>query len=115
MGGLRSGVRDRFLERNQALRLALLEAQHVRTLVAYLTTIAEGREDERLTAFGKSWQRRLATVERQMRAAAIDSGKDPNLAVAPLDPSSVGRAAQRAAYTVGAVGEWIDRRAGGGS
>ena len=31
-----SGVRDRFLERNQAIRLAVLDVQHVTTLLAYL-------------------------------------------------------------------------------
>ncbi len=113
VGGVRSTVRDRFLERNQALRLALLEVQHMRTLVTYLTTIAEARADETLETFGKSWQRKLTTVERQMRTAAVDSGRNPDLAVAPLDPSTAGRAGQRVAYSVGAVGEWIDRRMAG--
>ncbi len=115
VGGVRSTVRDRFLERNQALRLALLEVQHVRTLVTYLTTVAEARSDDTLTAFGKSWQRRLTTVERQMRTAAVESGRNPDLAVAPLDASTAGRAGQRVAYSVGAVGEWIDRRMAGRS
>ena len=36
---------------------------------------------------------------------------DPDAAIAPLDGSVAGRAAHRMAYTVGALGEWVDRRA----
>src|SRR5205085_12378739 len=38
--GLRIAVLDRALERNQALRLAVLDVQHVTTLLAFLAQVA---------------------------------------------------------------------------
>lgn len=113
VGGVRAEVRNRFLERNQALRLALLEVQHLRTLIGYLMRVAEARQDTELVDFGRSWDKRLSSVERQMRTATQEAGRDPDLAIAPLDPSPAGRAGQRVAATVGAFGEWIDRRTAG--
>jgi len=42
--------------------------------------------------------------------AAIAMGDDPDRSIEPLDDSMAGRAGQRAAYTIGAIGEWVDSR-----
>jgi hypothetical protein len=50
-------------------------------------------------------------VERTARAAAIELGSSPDEAIEPLDSSTAGRMAHSAAYAMGSVGEWFDRRA----
>ena len=109
--GLRTAVLDRALERNQALRLAVLDLQHVTTLLAYLAEVARAGGDEPLAEACRRWERRLRRVEARARKAAILTGGDPDAAIAPLDRGALGRAGHRVALTVGTVGEWIDRRA----
>lgn len=108
--GLRTAVLDRTLERNQALRLAVLDVQHVTTLLAYLAQVARAGGDEPLAETCGRWERRLRRLEARARKAAILTGADPDAAIAPLDRGALGRAGHRAALTVGTVGEWIDRR-----
>jgi hypothetical protein len=108
----RRDVRDRFLERNQALRFAVSDLQHVVTLLGYLEQLARSRGDEALRAFSSDQRGRLMPVERTARAAAIELGSSPDAAIEPLDRSAAGRVAHGAAYAMGSVGEWLDRRAG---
>jgi hypothetical protein len=108
----RRDVRDRFLERNQALRFAVSDLQHVVTLLGYLEQLARSRGDEALRAFCSDQRGRLMPVERTARAAAIELGSSPDAAIEPLDRSAAGRVAHGAAYAMGSVGEWLDRRAG---
>jgi hypothetical protein len=110
IGSARAAIGDRFMERNQALRLALDDLEHVATLLAYLATVSETRGDEQLPEFCRSWERRLRRQLGTARKAAVALGKDPDAAIAPLDPSPVGRAAHGAAYAAGTVGEWVDRQ-----
>jgi hypothetical protein len=109
----RRGVRDRFLERNQAVRFAVSDVQHVVTLLGYLEQIARTKDDERLRGLCSEQRARLMAVERSARAAAIELGSSPDEAIQPLDRSAAGRVAHGAAYAVGTVGEWFDRRASG--
>ena len=108
--GLRTVVLDRTLERNQALRLAVLDLQHVTTLLAYLAEVARAGGDESLADACGRWERRLRRVEARARKAAILTGADPDAAIAAVDRGALGRAGHRVALTVGTVGEWIDRR-----
>jgi len=108
----RRNVRDRFLERNQALRLAVSDIQHVVTLLGYLEQVARTRGDDDLRGFCSDQRARLMPVERAVRAAAIEMGSSPDQAIEPLDDSAAGRVAHGAAYAMGSVGEWWDRRAG---
>ena len=108
---VRSGVRDRFLERNQAVRVAVLDAQHATTLLAYLAAIAATREDEALADFCRRWERRVRRAQTPVRSAAIGMGNDPDSAIVPVDESPAGRIAHGASYAFGALGEWSDRRA----
>jgi len=102
---------DHLLERNQALRYAVLDVQHCATLLAYAAALAAARGDEELRALLASWQERLEGHERAVRAAAIALGGRPDDAVAPAIPTVPGRLGQRLAASGGALGEWIDRRA----
>jgi hypothetical protein len=108
----RRDVRDRFLERNQALRFAVSDVQHVVTLLGYLEQLARTRGDDALRGFCSDQRARLMPVERTARAAAIELGSAPDAAIEPLDRSAAGRVAHGAAYAMGSVGEWLDRRAG---
>lgn len=110
IGAIRGAVFDRFLERNQALRLAVDDLEHVTTLLAYLATVSEGRGDTTLAEFCGSWERRMRRQVSAVRKAAVALGTTPDAAIEPLDPSPVGRAAHRAAWAFGTVGEWTDRQ-----
>jgi hypothetical protein len=106
----RPGIPDRALERNQALRFAALDAQHVATLLAYIANLAAADGDEELRAFCARWERKLRTHERAVRLAAVALGERPDEAVRPADPSLVGRAGAKMNDAVGAFGEWFDGR-----
>jgi hypothetical protein len=106
----RGAVFDRFLERNQALRLAVEDIEHVTTLLGYLAAVSEARGDPTLSEFCRSGERRLRRQVSAVRKAAVELGSNPDLAVEPLDPSPAGRAAHRVAWAAGTVGEWTDRQ-----
>jgi hypothetical protein len=107
LAGARTGLADRFLERNQALRFAVLDASHLVTLLDYVAALAS---DEELSAFCKRWAARFRDHERGARDAVITLAGDPDGAIAPLDRSPVGRAAHGVAYGFGAFGEFVDGR-----
>ncbi len=110
LGTARGAVLDRLLERNQALRTAVDDLEHVTTLLGYLAGVSETRGDPELPEFCRSWERRLRRRLNAVRKAAIELGRDPDAAVQPLDDSPAGRAAHRVAWTLGTVGEWTDRQ-----
>ncbi len=110
LGTVRGAVLDRFLERNQALRLAVDDLEHVTTLLGYLASVSETRGDTKLPEFCRSWERRLRRQVNAVRKAAVELGGDPDGAVEPLDDSPAGRAAHRVGWSLGTVGEWTDRQ-----
>lgn len=110
LGAVRGAVLDRFLERNQALRLAVDDLEHVTTLLGYLATVSGTRGDTTLAEFCAAWERRMRRQVSAVRKAAIEAGADPDTAIEPLDPSPAGRAAHRFAWAVGTVGEWTDHQ-----
>jgi hypothetical protein len=107
----RSGVGEQFLERNQALRLAVLDVQHVVTLLGYLAAVSETNGNDDLVDFCRRWEAAMLQVEQHVRAAAVDQGARPEQAVEPLHDSHVGRAAHSVQNVIGTFGEWFDRRA----
>ncbi len=111
MAGVRNAITDRALERNQALRMAVLDVQHVVTLCAYLSQLGTTRGDEAMVEFCGRWERKLKRLEGRVRRAAVAEAEDPDSAIAPLDEGPAGRAGQRAAQAFGTFGEWFDRRA----
>jgi hypothetical protein len=110
LGIVRGAVLDRFLERNQAVRLAVDDLEHVATLLGYLASVSEARGDADLPEFCRSWERRMRRHVGAVRRAANELGATPDSAIQPLDPSPAGRAAHRMAWAVGTVGEWTDRQ-----
>jgi hypothetical protein len=114
LAGSRSQVGDRFLERNQALRTAVLDVQHVVTLLGYQAQLADTHGDEELATALRRHEKELLASERAARRAAVKLGTAPDEAIERLDPSPAGRVAHGAANAVGTVGEWVDRRRGSG-
>jgi hypothetical protein len=108
LAGLRNSAGDLLLERNQALRSAVLDVQHLTTLLAYLGRLAGTRGDAELAAFHERWELRLSAIEAEARSAAIDLGCDPPGAVIPADQGALGRAGHRVACAMGTAGEALD-------
>ena len=77
LAGLRNTAGDLVLERNQALRLAVLDAEHVATLLEYLAALADKRGDEPLAAFHHHWRDEIAAARDAVRHAAIALADDP--------------------------------------
>jgi hypothetical protein len=102
------GVSDLLLERNQVLRAAVLDAQHVTTLLAYLRELAARRDDAALVAWHRRWEERTRELEEAARAVAARQGRDPDRAVEPADTSALGRAGHSVANGLGTLGEAID-------
>jgi hypothetical protein len=102
------GVSDLLLERNQAFRGALLDLQHVTTLLGYTAALALTRSDESFAAWQAGWVDRFGVLEARGRAVAAAMGADPGAATAPADAGYVGRFGARLSATAGAVGEAID-------
>jgi hypothetical protein len=107
----RPSTPDALLERNQALRYALHDVQHVVTLLAYVAALAAARGDDELRALCARGEERLSGHERALRDAIVALGVRPDEAIGPAVASAAGRAGQRAAAGLGAFGEWLDRRA----
>jgi hypothetical protein len=109
-----AGVRrlaDVLLERNQALRSALLDLQHVVTLLGYLGGLAATRGDVELEAWHAGWADRLRAIEDRGRAEAVAMAADPERATEPADDGALGRAGAKVGVTLGALGETIDQSA----
>ena len=109
LAGARTGLGDRFLERNQALRLAVLDAAHVALLCDYVRALAAARGgDEKLETELARWGSRMRDHERVARSAVTDLAADPDAAIAAVDGSPLGKAAHGVAYAVGFAGEFTD-------
>jgi hypothetical protein len=102
------GAGDLLLERNQALRAAVLDVQHVTTLLAYLAELAATRDDAALAAWHRRWEVRLRDVEASALAAAVAQGRDPEGAIEPAEDSRLGRAGHTLAAGLGTLGETFD-------
>ena len=105
--GLR-GVSDLLLERNQALRSAVHDLQHVTMLLGYLGELAAARGDAALAAWHRSWEERLLVVEAEARGASVAEGRDPERAIEPAEPGKAGRAGHAVANGLGTLGEALD-------
>ncbi len=115
LAGARSAVADRTLERNQAARLAVLDGQHVATLLAYLAALARANDDASLAEWCERWEQRVSSAVDAVRRAAVATGEDPERAIEPADAGPLGRAGVATATALGTFGEWFDRRSGGGA
>jgi hypothetical protein len=111
LAGVRNNAGDLLLERNQAMRVAVLDVQHLTTLLAYLARLAATRGDDQLAGFHRRWETRLREVEEEARQAAVELGCEPAAAVIPADQGPLGRAGHRVASAVGSAGEALDASA----
>jgi hypothetical protein len=103
---------DAALEVNQAARQAVLYAAHVATLLPYVRHLAEADGDLELAGALDAHERPVALATRAVRDVAIALGERPQDAIQPVRHGVVGKAGARAAWAVGAFGEWADRRIG---
>ena len=113
LAGLRSGVVDRSVDSGLAARMAVLDIEHVATLLLQLAELALTRHDEEQAAFCIGWAKRMRPAVKDVRRSAVALGSDPDRAAAPLDDSPLGQAIHRAGWAVGTVGEWVDQRLAG--
>jgi hypothetical protein len=109
IAGVRVAITDRTVDTGMVMRLAVLDIEHVATLLGQLAELALAREDTELTAFCREWQRRVMPDVKATRTTAIAVGASPDRAAAPLDQSVIGRATHRVGWAFGAVGEAVDR------
>lgn len=110
VAGARLALVDPALEVNQALRMALLDATYVVTLLAYLARLATQRGDDELVQLLDRWAARMRVHEDALGAFAIGSGDDPATAIMVATPGLAGRAGHAVAAAVGTAGEWVDGR-----
>jgi hypothetical protein len=110
IGMVRAAILDRFLERNQALRFAVDDLEHVTTLLVYLAAVSDARGASTLTELCQGWERRMRRHVGAVRKAVVALASDPDAAIEPLDPSPLGRAAHATAVAAGTAGEAFDRK-----
>jgi hypothetical protein len=108
LAGLRNSAGDLVLERNQALRLAALDGDHVVLLLRYLAALADKRGDSALATFHRHWEQEIAAARDAVRDAAVALADDPEDAIRPAEASILGRAGHTAANALGTVGEAFD-------
>ena len=112
LADLRTGITDRGAYTGLVVRFAVLDAEHVTTLLRQLAELARARDDHDLAGFCEEWAVRFESQLDAVRQAAIELGSDPDRVAAPVVDSVVNRAAHGLGWTFGAVGEGIDRLAG---
>jgi hypothetical protein len=106
---LRTLITDRGGDTGLIVRSAVLDMEHVTTLLGQLAELARARGDRNLAGFCEEWAARLESNLGAVREAAVELGADPDRTSAPLDDSVVNRAAHSLGWVFGAVGETIDR------
>jgi hypothetical protein len=106
---LRGAVTDRTIDTGMVMRLAVLDIEHVRTLLRHLAALARARADLGLAAFCDEWADNVRPEVRAVRQAAIRLGASPDRAAAPIDDSLLGRTAHGVGWAAGAAGEKLDR------
>jgi hypothetical protein len=109
---VRGAVTDRSVDTGMVMRFAVLDIEHVATLLGHLGALAQSRADAELAAFDREWETTLRPEVESTRVAAVSLGENPDLAAAPLDSSLLGRAAHGMGWVFGSIGEAVDRVTG---
>jgi hypothetical protein len=112
LADLRTGVTDRGADTGLVVRLAVLDAEHLTTLLRQLAELARARQDQDLAGFGEEWAVRFEPHLDAVRQAAVELGRDPDRVAAPVADTLANRVAHGIGWAFGAVGEGIDRVAG---
>ena len=109
---LRAALADRGADTGLVVRFAVLDIEHLTTLLRQLAELARARRDQELAGFCEEWAGRLEAELGAVREAAVKLGTDPDRAAAPLDDSLLNRGAHGLGWVFGSVGEGIDRLVG---
>jgi hypothetical protein len=109
---VRGAVTDRSVDTGMVMRLAVLDVEHVTTLLGHLAQLADARSDSELGSFCREWESTMRPQVKAVRKEAVELGSDPARAAAPLDSSLLGRMAHGAGWVMGSVGEAVDRVTG---
>lgn len=112
IAGVRTAIADRGADTGLVVRFAVLDIEHVTTLLRQLAEVARTRGDRDLAGFCEEWAGRLESQLGAVREAAVELGTNPDRAAAPLNDSLVNRAAHRVGWLFGSVGEAVDRVVG---
>jgi len=112
LADLRTGIADRGADTGMVVRFAVLDAEHLTTLLRQLAELARARQDHDLAGFCEDWAVRFESQLDAVRQAAVELGRDPDRVAKPVDDSLLNWAAHGIGWTVGAVGEGIDKLAG---
>jgi hypothetical protein len=100
----RPPVPDAVLERNQALRFAMLDVEHLIVCADYVGALSAAEGDDELAEACKRWKASLQKPAQAARRAIVALAKDPDAAIEPLGK------AQKLGYLIGWLGEATDRR-----
>jgi hypothetical protein len=106
---LRTLIADQTGDTGLVVRSAVLDMEHVTTLLRHLAELARARGDRSMAGFCEEWAARLESNLDAVREAAVELGADPDRTSAPLDESVVNRAAHGVGWVFGSVGEAVDR------
>ena len=109
---LRTVITDRGADTGLSVRFAVLDLEHLTTLLRHLAELARARSDQPLARFDEEWAGRLETELDAVREAAVKLGTDPDRTAAPLSGNPVNRTAHGVGWVFGSVGEGIDKLAG---
>jgi hypothetical protein len=109
---LRTVLADRSGDTGLAVRSAVLDMEHVTTLLSHLAELARARGDRNMAGFCEEWAGRLESNLDAVREAAVELGADPDRTSAPLNDSTVTRTAHGVGWVFGSIGEAVDRVVG---
>ena len=112
LADLRTGIADRGGDTGMVVRFAVLDAEHLITLLRQLAELARARDDRDMAGFCEEWAARFEPHQDGVRQAAVELGRDPDRVAAPVVDALINRAAHGVGWTFGAVGEGIDKLAG---
>ena len=104
----RTVVTDRGADTGLSVRFAVLDLDHLTTLLRQLAELARARSDQSLARFDEEWAGRLESELDSVREAAVKLGTDPERTAAPLSGSPVNRAAHGVGWVFGSIGEAVD-------
>jgi hypothetical protein len=106
---LRTALTDRGGDTGLVVRSAVLDIEHVTTLLRQLAELARARGDRSMAGFCEEWAGRLESKMDAVREAAVELGADPDRTSAPLDDSVINRAVHGVGWVFGSIGEAVDR------
>jgi len=109
---LRTVLGDSGGDTGLVVRSAVLDMEHVTTLLRHLAELARARADQSMAGFCEEWAARLESNLGSVREAAVELGADPDRASAPLNDSVINRAVHGVGWVFGSVGEAVDKAVG---